>query len=301
MINPLGTNPLDRLAQIKEQADLKSQISKLSTELQSASTQDAKAKIGAQLQALAAQSGQSLQSFGVDTGSIFSPNAKPALMATQTAAAPANSAFATETTAAGATNASTPDKIDVSAYQDFKGIGSVENGVAGRSDADMKRDKAVIGDLNTQFGISKSGDQKSEWEKLSLTDSRIKIYDGKTGELKKGSIKKGDIVQVESTKHGLVKFQAGGDGAINGRDDRVLAVGTQTAAQGVNAGLNNINEGLATAQVPQVQEAQQLAKLQVAANPQLNNLANQNPYQLSDADIKNLLAAIMQLVNQSSR
>ncbi|HBH17444.1 MAG TPA: hypothetical protein DDX14_00595, partial [Cyanobacteria bacterium UBA9579] len=55
------------------------------------------------------------------------------------------------------------------------------------------------------------------------------------------------------------------------------------------------------AQAPQLQQAQALGKLQVAQNPQLNSLANQNPYQLSDTDIKNLLAAIMQLVNQSGK
>ena len=270
MINPLGTNPLDRLAQIKEQADLKSQISKLSTELQSASTQDAKAKIGAQLQALAAQSGQSLQSFGVDTGSIFNP--KMALIATP----------------AGGTG----------------GL-SQSNAVPGRSDADAARDKAVIKDLNNEFGISASGDQKDIWAQKSIQDDKITIY-GKDGQVKNGEINKGDIIEVKSDKYGIVKIQAGGDGAINGRDDKILSIGTQVAATGVQNGLNNINAKPAAvnpAQAPQVQQAQQLGKLQMAQNPQLAGLVDQaqNPYQLSDTEIKNLLAAIMQLVNQSSK
>ncbi|HBH17370.1 MAG TPA: hypothetical protein DDX14_00215, partial [Cyanobacteria bacterium UBA9579] len=50
-------------------------------------------------------------------------------------------------------------------------------------------------------------------------------------------------------------------------------------------------------------QAPQIAKLQMAQNPQLAGLVDQaqNPYQLSDTEIKNLLAAIMQLVNQSGK
>ncbi|EKE02125.1 MAG: hypothetical protein ACD_20C00424G0001, partial [uncultured bacterium] len=96
------------------------------------------------------------------------------------------------------------------------------------------------------------------------------------------------------------------------------SVGGQATANGVQTGLNKVNQGLAPeaqapaanaqpaanpAQAPQVQQAQALGKLQVAQNPQLAGLVDQaqNPYQLSDTDIKNLLAAIMQLVNQSGK
>ena len=99
MINALGINPFDRLNQVKEQADLKSQVSKLMTQLKSAQTKESKAQISNQLETLAQASGQSLTQLGADTSSIFSQQAKPALVATNTNANPIANAEETGATA----------------------------------------------------------------------------------------------------------------------------------------------------------------------------------------------------------
>lgn len=103
------------------------------------------------------------------------------------------------------------------------------------------RDKAIIKDLNEELGIELKGGNKKIWAERSKTDDRIKIFD-KDGNQKVGEIKNGDILEVKSAKYGTVRIQAGGDGEINGGDDKVLSVGIQSAADSITAGLNQINK-----------------------------------------------------------
>ena len=313
MINALGSNSFDRLEQIKDQAALKSKISQLMTQLELASTKEAKAALADQLQSLAQNSGQTLSQLGFSSpnmGSIFSQQGKMAVVATPTGTTP------TASVPVGNVTAGAAGKIDVSGLSEFRkdndGVdGDAKNKVAGRSAADSERDWSVISDLRKELGIG-SHSYDGEWiEKAKLGD-RVTVYD-KDGNLKTdfgtaidersglARFRSGDIIEVKSEKYGIVRIQSGGDGNLNGRDDRIISIGNEVAANGITNGLNNINQGLATPAVAQVTQAQELAKLQVAGNPQLNSLASQNPYQLSDADIKNLLAAILQLVNQASK
>ncbi|HBH19289.1 MAG TPA: hypothetical protein DDX14_10240, partial [Cyanobacteria bacterium UBA9579] len=114
MINQLGTNPFDRLNQIKEEAQLKSQISQLMIQLKSAQTKEAKVQISNQLQNLAQSSDKSLVQLGGDISSIFAQQAKPALAATNTNAVNATNA---DQTAAPATNTAVAAEEGASAFE----------------------------------------------------------------------------------------------------------------------------------------------------------------------------------------
>lgn len=161
------------------------------------------------------------------------------------------------------------------------------------------QDKEVIKDLSDEFGIDvkKRGTTKDWLEKAKKDDNvRVLDKDGKdvTAE-REGRIKKGDILEVNSKKHGLVKIAVGGDGEINGGDDRVIAMGNKAAANGIFHGLNEINNA-----------PQQNAATQAVANG-INPIFGQNndpnlellgidPQQanmFTQEEIKNLLAAIL--------
>ncbi|OGI00801.1 MAG: hypothetical protein A2104_06500 [Candidatus Melainabacteria bacterium GWF2_32_7] len=362
MVNAIGSNPMQDFYKLKDQTDLKSQISKLITQLGSAQTPEAKARISNQIQNLSQSSGQSLSNLGVDTGSIFSP--KMALMATpNNAAAPAANANAIVAPAANAAPTANANNTKETPKE-----GAVSK----------KEGEKVVDDLNTEMGIENKGGNLKEWAKAAKEKDEITVKD-KNGKEKDGEkIEKGDILEVKSAKHGLVKIEAGGDGEMNGKDDKVLSVGGQAAANGAQNGLNNINQAAgANAQDPTAQKtaatpnaqagqatpaaapqktdmqegiakfnqtgqpvwnkaecpackgkgckycsdavppaaqgvqpaaanpAQQTPALDVANTqtkgaPQVNGMVNQaqNPQQLSETEIKNLLAAIMQLANK---
>jgi len=152
-----------------------------------------------------------------------------------------------------------------------------------------KENRAVFDDINKELGIANTKGSKADWEKMAKSgDGRIKVYDGKTGELKEngqGGIKKGDIVEVKTQKYGTVKIMAGGDGEMNGRDDAVLALGTQTATANAATGLNAINQATPTAATNQVNAANTMADVSAAGGALFN-----------DGELNNLLAALMKAI-----
>jgi hypothetical protein len=176
---------------------------------------------------------------------------------------------------------------------------AAEGGKAGHAkQRGNAQDKAVIKDLSDEFGIDvkKSGTTK-DWLELAKKDDRVTILDSNGKDItaeREGRIKKGDILQVESKKHGQVKIAVGGDGEINGGDDRVIAMGDKAAANGIFHGMNEINN------VPAAGGNQQAG----GANPILGGLlgaidpaaeANNNTMALfTPEEINHILAAILQ-------
>ncbi|MGD9580527.1 MAG: hypothetical protein AB7V50_04085 [Vampirovibrionia bacterium] len=167
-------------------------------------------------------------------------------------------------------------------------------------------DKAIIKDLSDEFGIDvkKSGTTK-DWLQKAKTDKNVRILDKNGKDItaeREGRIKKGDILEVNSKKHGLVKISVGGDGEINGRDDKVISVGGKAAANSMEQGLNQIN------QQPQTNNNYNNTNTQTnpinTINPfgntentqALNNNNLYNNFNFTDDQIKNLIAAIL---NQS--
>jgi hypothetical protein len=168
-------------------------------------------------------------------------------------------------------------------------------------------DKKVIADLSDEFGIDvkKSGTTK-DWLAKAKQDENVRVLDksGKdvTNE-REGRIKNGDILEVNSKKQGLVRIAVGGDGEINGGDDKVLSVGGKAAAGNMLEGLNQVNNNVPQAQ-PQTQATANTGNifdlglnalnptdpLQQAQNPQTQQSL------FSENQIKSLIAAIL---NQS--
>lgn len=162
------------------------------------------------------------------------------------------------------------------------------------------QDKAVIKDLSEEFGIDvkKRGTTK-DWLQKAKTDENVKILDkdGKdiTAE-REGRIKRGDILEVNSKKHGKVQISVGGDGEINGGDDKVIMMGGKAAANGIFHGLNEINNA--------PKNNSETKGNNVIANTSLSTgNATINPFNTEDQaqtenlftenEIKNLLAAIL--------
>ncbi|MEW5819621.1 MAG: hypothetical protein AB1782_05470 [Cyanobacteriota bacterium] len=161
------------------------------------------------------------------------------------------------------------------------------------------QDKAVIKDLSDEFGIDvKKRGTTQDWLEKAKTDDRVRVLDSNGKDVtneREGRIKNGDILEVKSEKHGLVKIAVGGDGEINGGDDKVIAMGGKTAANGIFHGLNEINtlnqeknlvagggNGIATNLFNKLNPEEELL------NPETNTtqIFTQN-------EIKNLLAAIL--------
>ena len=187
--------------------------------------------------------------------------------------------------------------------------GTQKAGKGGHGQKGSAYDKQMIADLSDEFGINvkKSGTTK-DWLEKAKTDKDVRILD-KNGkditEERTGRIKQGDILEINSKKHGLVKISVGGDGEINGKDDKVLSVGGKAAANSMEQGLNQINNG------PQKKNTQANTQTHNQTNPitninpfgntqaidptlNANNLLDTGTF--SDQQIKNLIAAIL---NQS--
>lgn len=164
------------------------------------------------------------------------------------------------------------------------------------------RDKAVIKDLSDEFGIDvkKSGTTK-DWAELAKKDERVTILDKNGNEVQRDDrVHNGDILVVNSQKYGQVKIQVGGDGEINGGDDKVLSISNQAAAQSIYGGLNQIGN-----KMHEATGAQNVANGGNAANPLLQALGIKDPnaidelgldlqqlYNFSPEEIKHLMAAI---------
>lgn len=170
-------------------------------------------------------------------------------------------------------------------------------------------DKQIIADLSDEFGIDvkKSGTTK-DWLQKAKTDKNVRILDKNGKDItaeREGRIKKGDILEVNSKKHGLVKISVGGDGEINGKDDKVISVGGKAAANSMQQGFNQINQQ--TPQQNQPNNPYQTAQtnpitalnpfnMAQATDPTMNtdNMFNVNYF--NDEQINNMIAAIL---NQS--
>lgn len=187
--------------------------------------------------------------------------------------------------------------------------GTQQAGKGGHGQKGSAYDKQIISDLSSEFGIDvkKSGTTK-DWLEKAKTDKDVRILDKNGKDItaeRTGRIKKGDILEINSKKHGLVKISVGGDGEINGKDDKVLSVGGKAAANSMEQGLNQINNG------PQKNNTQANTQTHNQTNP----ITNINPFNntqaidptlnadnlldtgtFSDQQIKNLIAAIL---NQS--
>ena len=160
-------------------------------------------------------------------------------------------------------------------------------------------DKAIIKDISDEFGIDvkKAGTTK-DWLALAKKSDDVKVLDkdGKdvTAE-REGRIKKGDILEVNSKKLGKVKVAVGGDGEINGGDDKVLSVGGQAVHDSVTQGVNEINK-TPTQQNNAVQHANNGGGIfGDAINNDLDLFGlNENPQEMfSQVEINNLVAAIL--------
>lgn len=157
------------------------------------------------------------------------------------------------------------------------------------------QDKEVIKDLSDEFGIDvkKRGTTK-DWLALAKKDENVRILDKNGKDItaeREGRIKKGDILEVKSKKHGKVQIAVGGDGEINGGDDRVISMGGKTAANGIFHGLNEVNK------VPQKEYtvAGGNGVTNLALNPfetQETELAKEDTF-FTNEEIKHLMAAIM--------
>ncbi|MEW5822544.1 MAG: hypothetical protein AB1782_20290 [Cyanobacteriota bacterium] len=163
-------------------------------------------------------------------------------------------------------------------------------------------DKQVIADLSSEFGIDvkKSGTTK-DWLEKAKQDQNVRILDKNGKDItneRTGRIKQGDILEVNSKKYGLVKISVGGDGEINGRDDKVISVGGQAAANSMANGLNQINnkpqQNYAANKINPIMNPFSLG----ITDPTQTGLENANTLQtesmFSDDQIKNLIAAILQ-------
>lgn len=97
--------------------------------------------------------------------------------------------------------------------------------------------KQIIKEVSDEFGIdSTARGTKAIWKERAKTDPNITV--------------EGDVLTINSKQHGVVKIQMGGDGEINGGDDKLLSVGGQAAGNAVNNGLNQINNPNAPTAAP---------------------------------------------------
>lgn len=200
-----------------------------------------------------------------------------------------------------------------------------DNRIANRSAADYKRDVSVLKDLKAEFGVKKGaligkgykGDVEN-WMRLAAASNDVNVYD-KNGNLIDGTVKdtNGIIFEINSKEHGRVVVRYGADGALDGHNDAILSIGGQAAAGNMEAGLNQINKAgcpvcggagcpacsgkTAGAAEPKAPTPAPQAAQMAATNPELAQINQLNdPYRLADSDIKNLIAAIMQLINKQT-
>jgi hypothetical protein len=187
------------------------------------------------------------------------------------------------------------------------------NPIAGKADAGKQKgseeDKKIIADLSQEYGIDvkKAGTTK-DWLEKAKTDQNVRVLDNTGKDVtaeREGRIKKGDILEVNSKQHGLVRISVGGDGEINGGDDKVIMKGGQAAAGNMMDGLNQINNvpGQQQANPAQPNAVNNLAQaLGITPDQAVQNQLAMNPDAtnqqalFTEAQIKSLIAAIL---NQS--
>ena len=88
--------------------------------------------------------------------------------------------------------------------------------------------KKIIGEVSKEFGVEAGAlGTKKVWKEMAGTNENITF--------------EGDTLTINSKSLGQVKIAVGGDGEINGNDDRVLSVGGTAAGDNMTNGLNEIN------------------------------------------------------------
>jgi len=192
--------------------------------------------------------------------------------------------------------------------------GKAAGGAAAQSQKGSEEDKAIISDLEKEFadqlGVknTEAGDTK-DWAEAAAKSDKVNFYDPKTGEAldgKKDTVQN-SILEFESEKYGKVKIQVGGDGELNGKDDKVIEMGGKAAAQSMEGGLKDTAGLKKEVETPKTAEAKAVTKAPEVAqlaetNPVLGKMVDQveDPANLSESNIKDLIAAIMLLINQKA-
>lgn len=100
---------------------------------------------------------------------------------------------------------------------------------------------AIMDDLNKEFTGGKH--HNKFWIDLAKKgDGKVKIYDASGNDKSQaGKIDDGDIMVIQSAKHGEVKVQVDGDGALGSGQDFVLSVGNKAATASAGTGLTAVN------------------------------------------------------------
>lgn len=159
--------------------------------------------------------------------------------------------------------------------------------------------KPLFKDLKAEFGVA--DDKDKSWIEAAKKSDQIKILD-KNGQDVTQTFDKdklsGYTLEINSKQHGQIKIQAGGDGVLNGGDDKITMSGGPAAAGSMLNGFNQINNlpntvGNQTFANGLLQSAGVnpfgINADQAAMDP---NMAMTNGY-LSSVQINNMIAAIM--------
>jgi hypothetical protein len=157
--------------------------------------------------------------------------------------------------------------------------------------------KPMFEDMKKEFGVA--GNKDRDWADAAKNNDNIKILDKNGQDVSKtftGDKLKGYTLEINSQKYGKVSIQAGGDGVMNGGDDKITMAGGPAAAGNMTNGLNQING------MPLPNQAGQLNPLaglfgnngldplnQNALDP---NMAYANGF-LNEDQIKSLVAALL--------
>jgi len=175
------------------------------------------------------------------------------------------------------------------------GLEGLDPGKAAKQ-ARKEQYKPMFKDLEAEFNVASNKD--GDWAKAAKENENVRILDKNGQDVTQtfnGDKLKGYTLEINSQKYGKVQIQPGGDGNINGGDDKILMVGGQAAAGNMMAGLQGINNP--------TQQAGLLNPLAgiMGLNPTEQAAAEANQYAMqpgmfSEAQIKSLIAAIL---NQS--
>lgn len=104
--------------------------------------------------------------------------------------------------------------------------------------------KPLFNDLKAEFGLEKNQNKDKDWIEAAKKNDNIKIIDKNGQDVSKtftGDKLKGYTLEINSQKHGMIKIQAGGDGVMNGGDDKIMMVGGLAATNSLQTGFNQIN------------------------------------------------------------
>jgi hypothetical protein len=163
--------------------------------------------------------------------------------------------------------------------------------------------KPMFDNLKNEFGVA--GNKDKDWIEAAKNNENIKIIDKNGQDVSKtftGDKLKGTTLEINSKQYGKINIQAGGDGVMNGGDDKITMAGGPAAAGNMLGGLNQINNNF-PGQANNPGGLQNPAGLLQAAgidpmNANPTNAAALDPNManngfLSEGQIKSLIAAIL--------